>query len=167
MARRLVDHKRRAVAGIDRVGAVTAVVIEHQHVIGAVIVALKYGGAVCRHRCGVVIELGKADGHGCVDKFRQLFIGDDRAGLCRSRFIQSHIFRVLVIVDILEVIPHGIRNVDGKIIDVHRILRLRIALRNVQLDFRCQIREKVGIVLAAVIRQCFGGVVLIIMRGIA
>ena len=62
VAGRRGHDERRAVSGIDRLRTVAAVHVEFQHIVVAVVVALKDGRAVRGHCFGVVIQLGKALG---------------------------------------------------------------------------------------------------------
>ena len=109
-------HKGRAIAGVDMLGAVAAVGIQLDLIVIAVIVALEHGGAVRRHRLGIVIELGEAARLLLVQP--QRFIGDD--GACQGSVLPVivHVLRVHVVVNVLEVVADSVGHLDGLVVDV-------------------------------------------------
>ena len=131
-----IYNKGRSVAGIYRFCAVAAVHIEFDHVIIAVVVALKNSGAVGSNRFRIMIQLGKA-----LYRLRilhlQLLVGNNRAGFGRGYAVKPHILAIHIVVDILEVVPHGIGHINCLIIDIYDILRRCIACRNIQSNYRC------------------------------
>ena len=131
-----VHNKWCSVAGIDRFCAVAAVHIKFNHVIIAVVVALKNGGTVSSDRFRIMIQLRKA-----LYRLRvlhlQLLVGNNRAGFGRGYAIKPHILGIHIVIDILEVVPHGIRHIDCLIIDIDDILSRFIVRRNIQSDYRC------------------------------
>ena len=130
-----IYNKGRAVAGIYRFCAVAAVHIEFDHVIIAVVVTLKNGGAVGSDRFRIMIQLRKA-----LYRLRilhlQLLVGNNRAGFGRGYAVKPHILAIHIVVDILEVVPHGIGHIYCLIIDIYDILRRCIVYRNIQSDYR-------------------------------
>ena len=128
----LVHQKRCAVPCVHRLRAVAAVGVELDEVIIPVVVALKHGGAVRRHRLGIVVQLVEAHGVGRVR--RQHLIGDDGAGAGGALLVQRHVLRVEIVVDVLEVEPRRVGHVDGLVVHVHHIRGLVIVLRYVQHD---------------------------------
>ena len=67
----------------------------------------------------------------------QLLVGNNRAGFGRGYAVKPHILAIHIVVDILEVIPHGIRHINCLIIDIYDILRPCIVCRNIQSNYRC------------------------------
>ena len=130
-----IYNKGRSVAGINRLCAVAAVHIEFDHVIIAVVVALKNGGAVGSDCLGVMIQLGKALCRLLI-LHRKLLVGNNRAGFGRGYAVKPHILAIHIVVDILEVVPHGIGHINCLIIDIYDILSRCIVCRNIQSNYR-------------------------------
>ena len=131
-----VYNKGRSVAGIYRFCAIAAVHFKFNHVIIAVVVALKNGGAVGGDCLRIMIQLGKALCRLLI-LHRKLLVGNNRAGFGRGYAVKPHILAIHIVVDILEVIPHGIRHINCLIIDIYDILRPCIVCRNIQSNYRC------------------------------
>ena len=131
-----IYNKGRSVAGIDRFCAIAAVHIKFNHIIIAVVVALKNGGTVGSDRFRIMIQLRKA-----LYRLRilhlQLLVGNNRTGFGRGYAIKPYILGIHIVVDILKVIPHGERHINCLIIDIYDILRPCIVCRNIQSDYRC------------------------------
>ena len=83
MSCRGIYNKGRSVAGIDRFCAVAAVHIKFDHIIIAVVVTLKNGGAVGGDRLRIMIQLRKAL-YRLRILHRQLLVGNNRAGFSRG-----------------------------------------------------------------------------------
>lgn len=132
VAGRLVHQKRCAVPCVHRLRAVAAVDVELDEVIIPVVVALKHGGAVRRHRLGIVVQLVEAHGVGRVR--RQHLIGDDGAGAGGALLVQRHVLRVKIVVDVLEIEPRRVGHVDGLVVHVHHIRGPVVVLRHRQHD---------------------------------
>ena len=109
-------HKGRTIAGVDVLRAVAAVGIQLDLIVIAVVVALEHGGAVRRHRLGIVIELGEAARLLLAQP--QSFIGDDGARQGAVPPVIVHVLRVHVVVDVLEVVADGIGHRDGLVVDI-------------------------------------------------
>ena len=109
-------HKGRTIAGVDVLRAVAAVGIQLDLIVIAVVVALEHGGAVRRHRLGIVIELGEAARLLLVQP--QRFIGDDGACQGAAPPVIVHVLRVHVVVNVLEVVADGIGHRNGLVVHV-------------------------------------------------
>ena len=130
-----IYNKGRSVAGIYRFCAVATGHIEFDHIIIAVVVALKNGGTVGSDRLRIMIQLRKALCHLLI-LHRKLLVGNNRAGFGRGYAVKPHILAIHIVVDILEVVPHGIGHINCLIIDIYDILRRCIVCRNIQSDYR-------------------------------
>ena len=78
-----VHDKGRSVAGIDRFCAIAAVHFKFNHVIIAVVVALKNSGAVGGDCLRIMIQFRKSLYRIRV-LHRKLLVGNNRAGFCRG-----------------------------------------------------------------------------------
>ena len=109
-------HKGRAIAGVDVLRAVAAVGIQLDLIVIAVVVALEHGGAVRRHRLGIVIQLGEAARLLLAQP--QSFIGDDGARQGAVPPVEVHVLRVHVVVNVLEVVADSVGHRDGLVVDI-------------------------------------------------
>ena len=132
-----IYNKGRSVAGIDRFCAIAAVHFKFNHVISAVVVALKNSGAVGGDCLRIMIQFRKAPD--TLLLHRKLLVGNNRAGFGRGYAVKPHILAIHIVVDILEVVPHGIGHIYCLIINIDDILRRCIVCRNIQSNYRCVI----------------------------
>ena len=136
-------HKGRTIAGVDVLRAVAAVGIQLDLIVIAIIVALEHGGAVRRHRLGIVIQLGEAARLLLVQP--QCFIGDDGACQGAAPPVIVHVLRVHVVVNVLEVVADSVGHRDGLVVDVDGVGLPGVVLPHRQIQTLGADRSRVGV----------------------